>query len=247
MSSATAYPITSTPSCFNKAWNYYQQEKNAPLVASYRALLFNSCILAERIFKDFPPILAYASKTCLSYSGVLALYEYSMIGSLKRSGKYCIKFFRNKIPLGTILTAFKVYFKAVNIILILGGAIVSLAALVGFPLWMNAFYLSMRIFSVSSITLSGVSRFTDLIINRKLVQKTISSPELWTKAQREKWETASLEDKAKISCDELIQFVAFQIILTICAANPGTTLSASLIWGNSIYLVFCAHRKQIAG
>lgn len=265
MSSATVFPTAYIPSCFNKAAEFYSHEANKPLVASYRSLICNTCILAERIFRSFPPHIAYLSRTCLGYNGVFALYEYSQITNFIKSVNDCRIFMKNRKLLGTVLTAVKAYHKFVDIVLILGGAAVSFAAVAGFPYWLTAFYLFMRPFTLCSLTLSAISRLSDHRINTKLVSKTMPDHKLWVKAQREPWESKVLKEnvkaaddknqceesflkaKVEISRDEVIQFVVFQIILTVCAANPGTMLSAGLIWGNSIYLVHCAHRKASLG
>ena len=248
MSMATVCLTTCTPSCFSSVWRAYQNPKTRPLVASYRNLLFYTCIFAEKVFTSFPQVLAHGSRVCLSYSGVLWLYEGSTISSLNRSGRYTVQFLQNKNPLGTLLTAIKTYYKFVDIVLIAGGAVVSLVALAGFPHWMVAFYLSMRVFATSSLVFSGMSRFTDLWVNQKLLgDEIVVDKEIWYEAQREENDNDSLEKKVMLAKDGVIRFVALQAIFIVSAANPGTALSAGLSWVNALYFVYCTHRQATPG
>lgn len=242
---AIASPIIYIQSCFDNVWGFYNHPDNKPLVASYRTLICNTCILAERVFKSFPPKLAYLSRTTLSYTGVLALYEYNLPGEVWKSASDGFRFASHKKKLGVLLTAIKVYFKSVDILLILGGATVALGALAGFPQGISVFYLFMRPYTLSSLTLSAISLIADYTINKKLLNNTMPDRQLWIQAQQEPGETeTSLHSKVKISRDQVIRMVVNQALLMISAAYPGTVLSSSLIWGSSLFGVYLAHRKK---
>lgn len=242
---ATDSPTIYTPSCFDKVWGFYAHPDNKPLVASYRTLVCNTCILAERVFSSFPPLLAYLSRTTCSYSGVLALYEYNLPGEVWKSATDCYRFATHQKKLGMLLTALKVYFKSIDILLIVGGATVALAALAGFPQWISLFYLFMRPYTLSSLTLSAISLIADYTINKKLLSETMPDRKLWVQAQREPGETeTSLQSKVQISRDQAIKMAVNQALLMISAAYPGTILSASLIWSSSLVGVYLAHRKK---
>ena len=242
--------------CYNKTAEFYRFHSD--LIAGCVLTTFYTNLLAHKIFKNFPEKIANFSRVGLSFIGVISLNY--LFDELKHSYKVLCRFTAVKKTLGMLLSAAKVIYQATNVLLTVGGFIVSLAALYGWTHWIMIFYTAVRVYATAAVALSAVCAFSDYVVNKKLVNGTMPDRGLWMKAQLSKWNKEEIKnEKNDVLTREKIlarhvtwaqnQFgmtVVGYGILGTRALKPETILSALVTWAMSAAHLMITYKGKFA-
>lgn len=266
---ATASRTSSTPSYCSKAYQFYNLHSD--IISAYWRLALYTNVLAHKVFRSFPPKVAHLSQAGLSYCGViyinLTVRELQKSFNINVSNLFNFKFseviqgdfrtfYDNGNRLGMLITAAKVTYQAIDIILVAGGFVVSIAAILGHAPLLASFYVFMRPYTVTSLALSAISQVSDYLINQKLVNETMPDRNLWIRAQLGTWDRKRLEDEPGLNINDLIRHKLTctrnrlgimgtdYVLLTVCALKPNTALNAALMWGRSIVAIIMLHHEK---
>ncbi len=247
-----AFPTTYIRSCCNKTARFYHHHSD--LISAYGRLALYTNVFAQKIFRGFPPRIAHLSQAGLSYTGVI--YLNLSLRELRKGMHDLSTFYQHRKFIGMTLTAAKVAYQSIDILLVAGGFVVSVAAVLGYTHWMAAFYLAIRPLAVSSLALSAISQLTDYIVNRRLSKGTMPDRQLWVHAQLSPWDHQRLRDEPNLSLETLIDvkltsarnrigiMITDYVLLATCALHPNTAISAFLMLGRSIVAILMLHQEK---
>lgn len=249
---AIAFPITYIRSFCFRAYSFYHLHSDI-LSACGRLTLYTN-LVAQKVFEKFPARVANFSRVGLSYTGVIYLNL-----SLREFGKGCgdlFMFLRYRNALGVALTAAKVAYQGIDIVMVAGGFVVSIAAVAGYAHWITAFYLFMRPYTVTSLALSAISQAADYAVNTKLIAHTMPERVLWIRSQFNTWDHQRLAQEPGVTERGLLQnklictrnrfgiMVVDYVLLTVCALKPDTLVSTGLLWGRSIVAIIMLYQEK---
>jgi len=149
-------------------WSIRLLDKHTDLISSGGILAITTCLLADKVFKEFPPIIPRLSLVLLNFSGIIWLNVQIM--DLIKSCYDLKRVFDWKDWDGLVQTAAKVVVRVSNILLtgLFFGA--SVVGACGFPQISAALYIGMRPFALTTLVLNILTDLGDYFANKAILQ-----------------------------------------------------------------------------